>query len=140
MNFHVLIKTWTTRYSVLFSSLKLHKLPYLNLFIGFNNILKKIPFSCYIKCNTSQFLEKIYISFRKRIFLFFSFPFNVLNENEGKSKKYILAFSSVFIQNMEMKGKNTEKSFFLKKYIFFHWNGLYYILCNMKKRFSSKCC
>ena len=30
-----------------------------------------------------------------------------------------LAFSFIFIQNMEMKGKNTEKSFFLKKYIFF---------------------
>ena len=30
-----------------------------------------------------------------------------------------LAFSFIFIQNIEMKGKNTEKSFFLKKYIFF---------------------
>ena len=30
-----------------------------------------------------------------------------------------LAFSFVFIQNMEMKGKNTEKSFSLKKYIYF---------------------
>ena len=48
-----------------------------------------------------------------------------------------LAFSFIFIQNMEMKVKNTEKSFFLKKYIFFHWNGF---SCNMKKRFSSKCC
>ena len=30
-----------------------------------------------------------------------------------------LAFSFIFFQNMEMKGKNTEKSFFLKKYIYF---------------------
>ena len=30
-----------------------------------------------------------------------------------------LALSFIFIQNMEMNGKNTEKSFFLKKYIFF---------------------
>ena len=30
-----------------------------------------------------------------------------------------LGFSLIFIQNMEMKGKNTQKSFFLKKYIFF---------------------
>ena len=57
--------------SVLFFSLKLHKLPYLNLFIGFNNILKKIPFSCYIKCNRRYFNEKIYTSLRKRIFQFF---------------------------------------------------------------------
>ena len=50
-------------------------------------------------------------------------------------------FSFIFIQNMQMKRKNTYKSFFLKKiYIFFHWNGLYFILCNIKKRFSSKCC
>ena len=32
---------------------------------------------------------------------------------------YFLLFLSISIQNMEMKGKNTEKSFFLKKYIFF---------------------
>ena len=30
-----------------------------------------------------------------------------------------LAFIFIFFQNMEMKRKNTEKSFFLKKYIFF---------------------
>ena len=30
-----------------------------------------------------------------------------------------LTFSLIFIQNMETKRKNTEKSFFLKKYIFF---------------------
>ena len=30
-----------------------------------------------------------------------------------------LAFSFIFIQNMEIKGKNTEKSFFLNKYIYF---------------------
>ena len=29
-----------------------------------------------------------------------------------------LAFSFIFIQNMEMKGKNTEKSFFLNIYFF----------------------
>ena len=69
-------------------SLKLHKLPYLNLFICFNNILKKISFSCSIKCITSHFNEKIYISLRKRIFHFFPFHFHVLNENEGKIKKY----------------------------------------------------
>ena len=51
----------TKRYSVLFFYLKFHKLPNLNLFIGFNNNLKKILFSCYIKCNTSHFKEKIYI-------------------------------------------------------------------------------
>ena len=54
--------------------------------------------------------------------------------------KIFLAFSFIFIQNMEMKEKKTEKSFLLKKYVFFHWNGLYYILCNMKNRFASKCC
>ena len=31
-----------------------------------------------------------------------------------------LAFAFIFIQNMEMKGKNTVKNLFLKKYIFFH--------------------
>ena len=80
----------------MFFFLKLHKLPYLNLFICFNNILKKISFPCYIKCNRSHFNEKIYISLRKRIFLCFSFHFHVLNENEGKSKKYI-NFSWQFI-------------------------------------------
>ena len=43
-----------------------------------------------------------------------------------------LPFSIIFFQNMEMKWKHTEKSFFLKKYIFFHWNGLYYIEINRK--------
>ena len=80
----------------MFFSLKLHKLPYLNLFISFNNILKKISFSCYVKCITSHFKEKIYISLRKRIFQSFSFHFHVFNENEGKSKKYI-NFSWQFI-------------------------------------------
>ena len=65
---------WTIHYSVLFFSLKLPKLHYLNLFICFNNILKKISFSCYIKSNTSHFNEEIYISLRKRIFQCF-FPF-----------------------------------------------------------------
>ena len=41
------------------------------------------------------------------------------NELLGKVNVF-LAFFFIFIQNMEMKGKNTEKSFFLKKYIFFH--------------------
>ena len=59
-------------------------------------MLKKIYFSCYIKCNTSHFNEKIYISLRKRIFQCFCFHFHVLNENEGKSKKYI-NFSLEFI-------------------------------------------
>ena len=97
MNFHVLIKNYE-QYTIayFFFSLKLHKLPYLNIFICFNNILKKISFSCYIKCNTSHFNEKIYISLRKRIFQWFSFHFHVLNENEGKSKKYI-NFSWQFI-------------------------------------------
>ena len=73
-NFHVLIKNKpNTLY--FFFSLKLHKLPYSNLCIGFNNILNKIPFSCYVKCNTSNFNKKIYISFRKRIFLCFIFTF-----------------------------------------------------------------
>ena len=93
------LKTWTIRYSILFFSLKLHKLPYLNLFIGFNNILKKIPFSCYIKCNTSHLNEKIFFSFRKRIFSVFSLHILVLIENEGKRKKYInflLQFISFF--------------------------------------------
>ena len=30
-----------------------------------------------------------------------------------------LAFSCIFSKNMETKGKNTEKSVFLKKYIYF---------------------
>ena len=45
-----------------------------------------------------------------------------------------LAFSFIFIQNMEIKTNNTEKSFFLKKYIFFHLNDLYYILYNIKNK------
>ena len=80
----------------MFFSLKLHKLPYLNLFICFNNILKKISFSCYIKCNTRHFNEKIYISLKKGFFSVFSFHFHVLKENEGKNKKYI-NFSWQFI-------------------------------------------
>ena len=80
----------------MFFSLKLHKLPCLNLFICFNNILKKISFSCYIKCNTSHFNEKIYICLTKKNFQCFSFQFHVLNENEAKSKKYI-KFSWQFI-------------------------------------------
>ena len=83
------LKTWTIRYSVLFFSLKLHNLPYLKISICFNYILKKSSFSCYIKCISSHFKEKIYISLRKRIFQCFSFHFHVLNKNEGKSKKYI---------------------------------------------------
>ena len=47
----------------------------------------------------------------------------------------LLPFSFIFIQNMEMKGKYTEKSFFLKKYIFFQWNGLYYIFVTWKRDF-----
>ena len=72
----------------MFFFLKLHKLPYLNLFICFNNIMKKLSSSCYLKCNTSHFNEKIYISLRKN-FSVFSFHVHILNENEGKSKKYI---------------------------------------------------
>ena len=70
------LKIWRIHYSLLFFSLKLHKLPYLNLLICFNNILKKISFSCYINCNTSYFNEKIYFSLRKRIFqcFFLWFP------------------------------------------------------------------
>ena len=73
----------------MFFSLKLHELPYLNLFIGFKNILKIIPFSCYIKCNTSHFKEKKYISLRKRIFLCFFFSFPCFKLKCKKSKKYI---------------------------------------------------
>ena len=74
----------------MFFSLKLPKLPYLNLFICFNNILKKISFSCYIKCNTSHFNEKYIYFFKKKDFsVFFFLHFYVLNENKGKSKKYI---------------------------------------------------
>ena len=81
----------------MFFSLKLHKLPYLNLFICFNNILKKIFFSCFINCNTSHFNEKNIYFFKKKDFsVFFSFHLHVLNENEGKSKKYI-NFSRQFI-------------------------------------------
>ena len=58
--------------------------------------MKKISFSCYIKCNTSHFNEKKYISLRKLFFSVFSFHIHVLNENEGKSKKYI-NFSWEFI-------------------------------------------
>ena len=86
------LKIWTINYSLLFFSLKLHKLPYLNLFICFNNILKKISFSCYIKCNTSHFNEKIYISLRKRIFQCF-FPFISMFWMKMKEKaKNILTF------------------------------------------------
>ena len=73
----------------MFFSLNLHKVPYLNLFNCFNNILKKISFSCYIKCNTCHFNEKIYISLRKRFFQCFFLSFPCFYENEGKSKKYI---------------------------------------------------
>ena len=91
------LKIWTIHYNVLLFSLKLYKLPYLNLFICFNSILKKISFSCYIKCNTSHFNEKnIYFLKKKGFFSVFSFHFQVLNENEGKSKKYI-NFSWQFI-------------------------------------------
>ena len=84
----------------MFFSLKLHILPNLNLFICFNNILKKISFSCYIKLNTSHFNEKIYISLRERILQCFFFHFHVLNENEGKSKKYInFSWQFFFSQN-----------------------------------------
>ena len=80
----------------MFLSFKLHIIPYLNHFTCFNNILKKISFSCYIKCNTSYLILKIYVSLRKGILSVFSFHFHVLNENEGKSKKYI-NFSWQFI-------------------------------------------
>ena len=69
-------------------SLKLHNLPYLNLFICFN-ILKKIFFSCYIKCNTRHFMEKIYISVRKRIFQCFFLSFPCFEWKWKKNKKYI---------------------------------------------------
>ena len=69
----------------------------LNIFICFNNILKKISFSCYIKCKTSHFNEKNKYYFKKKDFsVFFSFHCHVLNENEGKSKKYF-KFSWQFI-------------------------------------------
>ena len=74
----------------MFFSLKLHKLPYLKLFICFNNILKKISFSGYIKWNTSHFNEKIYISLRKRIFeCFCPFVSMFWMKMKEKSKKYI---------------------------------------------------
>ena len=88
---------------IFFFSLKLHKLPYLNVFIGFNNIFKKIPFSCYIKCNTSHFNEKGYIfHLEEEFFSVFSLHYHVLIENDGKSKKYInfwLQFTFFFSQN-----------------------------------------
>ena len=96
------LKIWTIHDSILFFSLKLHKLPYLNLFICFDNILKKISFSCYIKCNTSHFNEKIFISLRKRIFECF-FPFISMFWMKMKEKaRNILTFhdnSFFFSQN-----------------------------------------
>ena len=68
------LKIWAIHYRVLFFSLKLHKLHYLNLLIYFCNILKKISFSCYIKCNTSHFNEKYIYFLKKKDFLVF-FPF-----------------------------------------------------------------
>ena len=81
----------------MFFSLKLHKLPYLNLFICFKNILKKISFSSYMICNEISISMKNKYYFKKKDFsVFFSFHCHVLNENEGKSKKYI-NFSWQFI-------------------------------------------
>ena len=85
----------------MFFSLKLHKLTNLNLFICFNNILKKISFSSYIKCNTRHFNEKIYISLRKGIFQCFSFHFHVWVKMRKKARN-ILTFhgnSFFFSQN-----------------------------------------
>ena len=52
--------------------------------------MKKVSFSCYVKCNTSHFNEKNIYFFKKKDFsVFFSFHFHVFNEYEGKSKKCI---------------------------------------------------
>ena len=104
-----LLKTWTERCSVLFFCLKLHKLPYLSLFIGFNNILKKKPFSCNVKCNTFHW--------KKYIFLLEKGFISVFSLN--KKLIYFLLFPSFSFKIWKWKEKNTEKSFFLKKYIFF---------------------
>ena len=103
-------------------------------------IIKKLTFS--VKRNF--FLEIAYIPFFgtkiKMVFLWkdVSSPSNAGNgiiyatlreKNELPWKVYIfLVFSFIFMQNMKIKGKNTEKLFFLKKYLFFNWNDLYYIL------------
>ena len=126
-----------------FLSLKLHKLPYFNLFTGFNNILKKIPFSCYIKCNTSHFKKKKYIYFRKRIFQFFSFHFHVLIENEGKTKEYIDFFLQLifFSQNCI---NNPLLSVFRRIYILskkdhlLQWRKKEYMPFHEKSSFSPK--
>ena len=94
-------------------------------------IIKKLTFS--VKKNFSR--EIAYIPFFwtkiKMVFL----RYDVTSpRNAGKGIIYaslreknelpwkvniFLAFSFIFIQNMQWKGKNTKKYFFLKKYIFF---------------------
>ena len=86
------LKTWTIRYSVLVFSLKLHNLPYLNLFIFFNNILKKISFSCYIKCNKNHFKVKLYISLKIRIFLCFFLFISMFWMKIKEKERNILTF------------------------------------------------
>ena len=115
--FHVLIKNKTNALYIFFS-LKLHKLPYYNLFIGFNNILKKIPFSCYIKCNTSYCNKKIYIyiSFRRRIFQCFFFTLPCFDWKWRKKARNILTFYC--------------NSFF------FSQNGIIYLLFSVFKRIN----
>ena len=74
----------------MFFSLKLHKLHYLNPFVGFNNILKKMSFSCYIKCNTSHFYKKNIYFFKKKDFsVFFPFISMFWMKMKEKSKIYI---------------------------------------------------
>ena len=117
-------KIWTIHYSLLFFSLKLHKLPYLNLFICFNNILKKISFSCYIKCNTSHFNEKNKYFFKKKDFSVF-FPFISMFWMEMKEKaRNILTlhgnsfFSLKIAKIISFPAFLGELTFYLRKIIF----------------------
>ena len=129
----------------MFFSLKLHKLPYLNLFICFNNILKKISFSCYIKCNTSHCNEKVYISLRKRIFqcFFLSFPcFEWKWRKKQQIYYFFMAIYFFFSQNCinyPVSSVSWRINILSKKdHLYFNWEKWIYAISRKKFLFTEK--
>ena len=114
------LKIWTIHYSLLFFFLKLHKLPYLNLFICFNNFLKKISFSCYsvlffcLKLHKLPYLN-LFICFNsilKKISFSCYIKWNTSHFNEKifffKKKDFsvFFPFISMFLMKMKEKARN----------------------------------
>ena len=106
--------------------------------------MNKISFSCSIKCNTSHFNEKIYISLGKRVFQCFSFISMFWMKIERKSKKYInISWQFIFFSqnciNYPVSSVSCRINILSKKdHLYFSWGKGIYAISRKKFLFTKK--